>query len=80
MHQGTEPAGARARDEVLEHVTCAVCGGKDYDVVLEAQYENEKDVDLIQKFRASATSCSSIGSSNAGAAVSSTSTRGCAAT
>jgi len=30
-----------------------VCGGKDYDVVLEAQYENEKDVDLIHKFRAS---------------------------
>ena len=53
MHQGTEPAGARAREGVLEHVSCAVCGSKDYEVVLEAQYENEKDVDLIQKFRAS---------------------------
>ena len=48
-----EPRASSARDAVLEHVTCAVCGGKDYDVVLEAQYENEKDVDLIQKFRAS---------------------------
>ena len=42
-----------SRDAVLEHVSCAVCGSKDFEVVLEAQYENEKDVDLIQKFRAS---------------------------
>ena len=42
-----------SRDAVLEHVSCAVCGSNDYEVVLEAQYENEKDVDLIQKFRAS---------------------------
>ena len=42
-----------ARDEILEHVACAVCDSRDYDVVLEACYENERDLDLIQKFRAS---------------------------
>ncbi len=42
-----------SRDAVLEHVSCAVCGSNDCEVVLEAQDENEKDVDLIQKFRAS---------------------------
>ena len=81
MHHGTEAAVTRAREEVLEHVTCAVCGGEDYDVVLEAQYENEKD--RRSRFRSSAlraTSCSSIGSSNAGTAGSSTSIRGCEAT
>jgi SAM-dependent methyltransferase len=43
----------RAREEILEHVTCAICDGSDSEVVLEAQYENERDLDLIQKFRAS---------------------------
>lgn len=42
-----------SRDEILEHASCAVCGGDEYDVVLEARYEEEKDLDLVQKFRAS---------------------------
>ena len=33
--------------------TCAVCGSDRQNVILEAQYENEKDLDLIDKFRAS---------------------------
>lgn len=37
----------------LEHVACFLCGADDYDVVYEAQYDREKDVDLVQKFRAS---------------------------
>jgi 2-polyprenyl-3-methyl-5-hydroxy-6-metoxy-1,4-benzoquinol methylase len=41
------------RDEILEHVSCAVCGSGGHDVVFEARYENERDLDLIQKFRAS---------------------------
>jgi SAM-dependent methyltransferase len=41
------------REQILEHVPCGVCGADDYDVVHEARYEDEKDVDLIQKFRAS---------------------------
>jgi len=41
------------REEILEHVTCAVCDSSEYDVVLEARYENERDFDLIRKFRAS---------------------------
>ena len=39
--------------DILEHVACPLCGGQDYDVVYEARYESEKDVDLVQKFRAS---------------------------
>jgi SAM-dependent methyltransferase len=34
-------------------VACAICGSRDQEVVLEARYENERDADLIQKFRAS---------------------------
>jgi len=37
----------------LESVPCFLCGADDYDVVYEAQYDREKDVDLVQKFRAS---------------------------
>ena len=45
---------ARAREAVLEHVTCAVCGGKDYDVVLEARNTRTRKTSIsIQKFRAS---------------------------
>ena len=44
MHHGTEATGARTREEVLEHVTCAVCGGKDYDVVLEAQCTHHRRI------------------------------------
>ncbi|HET7220848.1 MAG TPA: methyltransferase domain-containing protein [Vicinamibacterales bacterium] len=39
--------------DVLEHVSCPLCGGTDYGVIHEARYEDEKDVDLVQKFRAS---------------------------
>jgi 2-polyprenyl-3-methyl-5-hydroxy-6-metoxy-1,4-benzoquinol methylase len=42
-----------AETGVLEHVTCPLCGGSDYGVIHEARYESEKDVDLVQKFRAS---------------------------
>ena len=38
---------------VLEHIPCPLCGGTDYGVIHEARYESEKDVDLVQKFRAS---------------------------
>ena len=38
---------------VLEHVLCAVCAADDFDVVYPAQYDRVKDVDLVQKFRAS---------------------------
>lgn len=38
---------------LLEHVTCVLCGADDYDVVYAAQYEREKDIDLVEKFRAS---------------------------
>lgn len=48
-----EPHSGSSRDAILEHVSCAVCGSQDFEVVLEAQYQNEKDIDLIQKFRAS---------------------------
>jgi 2-polyprenyl-3-methyl-5-hydroxy-6-metoxy-1,4-benzoquinol methylase len=37
----------------LESVPCFLCGADDFDVVYEAQYDQEKDVDPIQKFRAS---------------------------
>jgi SAM-dependent methyltransferase len=37
----------------LESVSCALCGADAFDVVYEAQYDQEKDVDLVQKFRAS---------------------------
>ena len=42
-----------SQPEGLEHVRCAVCDADDYDVVYPAQYEREKDIDLVQKFRAS---------------------------
>ena len=42
-----------AHSALLEHVRCFVCGADDYDVVYEARYEQEKDSDLVQKFRAS---------------------------
>ena len=37
----------------LESVPCFLCGADDYDIVYEARYEREKDVDLEKKFRAS---------------------------
>jgi SAM-dependent methyltransferase len=40
-------------DELLESVRCAVCGADDAETVYEARYDREKDVDLVQKFRAS---------------------------
>ncbi len=42
-----------AHSALLERVPCFLCGADDYDVVYEAQYERETDVDLVQKFRAS---------------------------
>ena len=44
-----EPTGP----SVLEHVPCFLCGADDYDVIYPAQYDREKDFDLVQKFRAS---------------------------
>ena len=37
----------------LESVPCFLCGANDFDIVYEARYDREKDVDLVQKFRAS---------------------------
>jgi SAM-dependent methyltransferase len=37
----------------LEDVPCFLCGADEYDVVYEAHYDRAKDVDLVQKFRAS---------------------------
>lgn len=37
----------------VESVPCFLCGGDDFDVVYEAQYDREKDADPVQKFRAS---------------------------
>ena len=51
--QPARPPATASREEVLEHVTCAVCGSDAQEVVLEARYGEEKDVDLIEKFRAS---------------------------
>ena len=41
----------RATD--LEHVSCFLCEDDDYDVVYPAKRDREKDVDLVEKFRAS---------------------------
>jgi SAM-dependent methyltransferase len=40
-------------EELLEYVRCALCGADDADTIYEAQYDREKDVDLVEKFRAS---------------------------
>ena len=40
-------------EELLEHVRCALCGADDGETVYEAQYDRQKDFDLVQKFRAS---------------------------
>ena len=42
-----------AISDQLEHVPCLLCGADDFEVLYEAQYENAKDLDLVQKFRAS---------------------------
>jgi SAM-dependent methyltransferase len=42
-----------ARAAVLEYVNCLLCGSNSYDVIYEAQYENEKDMNPVEKFRAS---------------------------
>ena len=46
MHQ-------RAFHPNLESICCFLCGADDFDVVYEAQYDREKDVDPAVKFRAS---------------------------
>lgn len=38
---------------LLEAVPCSLCGGHDFDVIYEAQYDQVKDADLVAKFRAS---------------------------
>jgi SAM-dependent methyltransferase len=42
-----------AHSTLLESVPCFLCGADDYTVLYHAQYDQEKDVDLVQKFRAS---------------------------
>lgn len=37
----------------LEFVPCFLCGANDFDIVYEARYDREKDVDLVHTFRAS---------------------------
>jgi 2-polyprenyl-3-methyl-5-hydroxy-6-metoxy-1,4-benzoquinol methylase len=39
--------------EQLEHVRCAVCGADDYEVIYEAQYHRQAELDLVRTFRAS---------------------------
>jgi SAM-dependent methyltransferase len=46
MHFPTRPS-------VLDHVACALCGEDDFDVLLPARADREKDHDPVQKFRAS---------------------------
>ena len=41
------------RSQTLECVPCSLCGSDHYDVVYEAQSDRGKDVDLVEKFRAS---------------------------
>jgi len=42
-----------AQTDLLETVACGVCGADEFTVVYEARYDREKDLDLVQKFRAS---------------------------
>jgi len=39
--------------QLLEEVPCDLCGERRYSVIYKAQYEKEKDFDLVNKFRAS---------------------------
>src|SRR3989338_2524628 len=39
--------------KLLEETTCNLCGADDYTTVYEARYDQEKDIDLKEKFRAS---------------------------
>ena len=43
----------RPHEELLEPVACALCGADDCETVYEARYDQEKDFDLVEKFRAS---------------------------
>lgn len=45
--------GQTAQEDLLESVPCGLCGTDEFDVVHEARYDQEKDLDLVQKFRAS---------------------------
>ena len=45
--------GQPAQKDLLEFVSCGLCGADEFDVVHEARYDQEKDLDLVQKFRAS---------------------------
>lgn len=45
------PSSAQAAQ--LEHVPCFLCGTDDFEVIYPARYDQEKDLDLVQKFRAS---------------------------
>lgn len=42
-----------ARDKVLEHVPCVLCGADDYEVVHAARYDRENDGAHVERFRAS---------------------------
>jgi SAM-dependent methyltransferase len=48
-----KPIAQIAQLTQLEQISCFLCDADDYDVVYEAQYEREKDADLVEKFRAS---------------------------
>jgi len=43
----------RPHEALLEPVACALCGADDCETVYEARYDQEKDFDLVEKFRAS---------------------------
>lgn len=42
-----------ARTDVLQRVTCVLCGSDDAEVMYEARYHLETETDLVEKFRAS---------------------------
>lgn len=44
---------SRPHKELLEHVPCGLCGADDCETVYEAQYDQQKDFDFVEKFRAS---------------------------
>jgi 2-polyprenyl-3-methyl-5-hydroxy-6-metoxy-1,4-benzoquinol methylase len=42
-----------SRGELLQHITCGLCGADDTDVVYEATYDPQDTTDLVTTFRAS---------------------------
>lgn len=43
----------KSQQKIYEKVNCNLCGSKNQRVIIKARHENEKDFDLVDKFRAS---------------------------